>query len=211
MITAPNPANGGRTPSWKQAANDGGRTPAWHMDGSRTVNPYDGSRTAYGAGNRTPAWAASGAKTPAYDGFGSSGHGSSGAGDAWGSKTPAYHAGSGASHNEWGANAGASWGAGAHSFDAPTPGAGLSAPTPAAMNAYPGCIFGSHARGECAYSWCGLGRWMGWCGIRSNAGRDCCYACGGWWRVLWCAYSCWVWRAGDARCVGRGRRRWTEV
>jgi transcription elongation factor SPT5 len=92
-------ANGGRTPAWKASGDaTGGRTPAW-ADGSRTVNPYDGSRTSYGAGNRTPAWS-SGAKTPAYglqqDGFSAGSKtpgygGGGGGGDAWGgSKTPAY-------------------------------------------------------------------------------------------------------------------------
>ncbi|KAL1835380.1 hypothetical protein VTJ49DRAFT_6912 [Mycothermus thermophilus] len=78
-----------RTPAWGRAEGSGSRTPAWG-DGSRTVNPYDGSRTAYGDGNRTayggatsyggsrtPAWSSS-AKTPAHDGFGH------------GSKTPAW-------------------------------------------------------------------------------------------------------------------------
>jgi len=58
-------ANGGRTPAWKSAADTaGGRTLACHNAGSRTSNPYDGSRTA--AGNRTPAWAVNWFKTPAY-------------------------------------------------------------------------------------------------------------------------------------------------
>ncbi|ORY66981.1 transcription elongation factor SPT5 [Pseudomassariella vexata] len=143
--------NGGRTPAWSRAGGDGGRTPAWAgADGSRTVNPYDGNRTAYGgAGSRTPAWS-SGAKTPAPDSFG---HGSKtpayggGVSDAWGSgsKTP-Y----GASAPTPTANGGDSWSGytpgasgGSHAYDAPTPGMlgaptpGLNytAPTPAAMNA----------------------------------------------------------------------------
>jgi transcription elongation factor SPT5 len=143
-MTAPGgAATGGRTPAWKSGG-DGGRTPAWgHNDGSRTVNPYDGSRTAYGAGNRTPAWAAHGSKTPAYggqDGFssGSKTPAYGGQSDGWGSKTPAYQ-GNGSS-NDWGSNTTSSgWGGAPQqnysSYDAPTPGAHISAPTPAAMNA----------------------------------------------------------------------------
>ncbi|KAK4177765.1 hypothetical protein QBC36DRAFT_184175 [Triangularia setosa] len=134
-----------RTPAWSNNAS-GARTPAW-QDGSRTANPYDGNRTAYGGatsysgnGGRTPAWN-SGSKTPAHDGFG---HGSktpaysgSGGGDTWGSKTPAY--GGGLSAPTPAASGGADWGytpgASGHAFDAPTPGAGLSAPTPGAFNA----------------------------------------------------------------------------
>ena len=141
LIVAPAAANGGRTPAWK-AAGDGGRTPAWNNDGSRTVNPYDGSRTAYGAGNRTPAWAP---KTPAYtggqDGFASGSKTPAyGGNDGWGSKTPAYQSNSSSSHNEWSSNtASGGWSSGGQqnytSYDAPTPGAHVSAPTPAAMNA----------------------------------------------------------------------------
>jgi transcription elongation factor SPT5 len=131
-----------RTPAWSRDV-AGSRTPAWG-EGSRTVNPYDGNRTAYGGatayggGSRTPAWT-SGAKTPAPDGFG---HGSKtpawgGGGDAWGSKTPAYGVSAptpGASGpDSWGYTPGAS--GGSNAFDAPTPGAGLGAPTPAALNA----------------------------------------------------------------------------
>ncbi|KAK4244712.1 hypothetical protein C7999DRAFT_34944 [Corynascus novoguineensis] len=142
---------GARTPAWGRGEASGSRTPAWG-DGSRTVNPYDGSRTAYGDGNRTayggatsyggsrtPAWS-SGAKTPAHDGFG---HGSktpaygSASSDPWGSKTPAYGASAptpGASGaDSWGYTPGAS--GGSNAYDAPTPGAGLSAPTPGALNA----------------------------------------------------------------------------
>ncbi|SPQ24594.1 ba316674-e394-4c5e-a3c8-0d9f728158b2 [Thermothielavioides terrestris] len=132
-----------RTPAWGRAETSGSRTPAWG-DGSRTVNPYDGNRTAYGGataygGSRTPAWSSS-AKTPAHDGFG---HGSktpaygAGGSDPWGSKTPAY----GVSAPTPGASGADSWGytpgpsGGSHAFDAPTPGAGLGAPTPAALNA----------------------------------------------------------------------------
>ncbi|KFZ04699.1 hypothetical protein V501_09066 [Pseudogymnoascus sp. VKM F-4519 (FW-2642)] len=118
---------GGRTPAWKAAADAGGRTPAW-QDGSRTV--------AYGAGNRTPAWQAGG-KTPAYGGFGSGSDGfaagsktpayGSGGGDAWGtgSKTPAYSSNEPSNTSSWGAN----------SYDAPTPGAQVTAPTPGGLNA----------------------------------------------------------------------------
>jgi len=137
-----------RTPAWGRS-NDvsGSRTPAWGDAGSRTVNPYDGSRTAYGgAGGRTPAWS-SGAKTPAPDSFGygsrtpaygGSGSGSGSGGDAWGSKTPAYGVSAptpGASGNDtWGYTPGAS--GASHPYDAPTPGAHLGAPTPgAALNA----------------------------------------------------------------------------
>jgi transcription elongation factor SPT5 len=141
-----------RTPAWGRGETSGSRTPAWG-DGSRTVNPYDGSRTSYGDGNRTayggatsygggsrtPAWSSS-AKTPAHDGFG---HGSktpaygSSSSDPWGSKTPAY----GVSAPTPGASGADSWGytpgpsGGSHPYDAPTPGAGLGAPTPAALNA----------------------------------------------------------------------------
>ncbi|KAI0377625.1 transcription initiation protein [Hypomontagnella monticulosa] len=130
-------ASGGRTPAWSKGG-DGGRTPAW-ADGSRTVNPYDGSRTSYGSGSRTPAWS-SGAKTPAPDHFS---HGSKtpaysgGGGDNWGSKTPygASAATPGASGGDtWGYTPGAS--GSSNAYDAPTPGAGLlGAPTPGAMNA----------------------------------------------------------------------------
>ncbi|KAK6860784.1 hypothetical protein PG995_004420 [Apiospora arundinis] len=133
---------GGRTPAWNRNG-DGGRTPAWAAaDGSRTVNPYDGNRTAYGgSGGRTPAWS-SGSKTPAPDSFNhgskTPGYGGSGSSDPWGSgsKTPYGAAPTpGASGGDsWGYTPGASGGAGA--YDAPTPGAGLlGAPTPAAMNA----------------------------------------------------------------------------
>ncbi|ROV95023.1 hypothetical protein VMCG_08306 [Cytospora schulzeri] len=124
-----------RTPAWSQGPSSGSRTPAWG-DGSRTVNPYDGSRTAYGSGSRTPAWS-SGAKTPAPDGFSlgnkTPAYGGSGGDSAWGagSKTPAYGISAptpGASHDPWGPTPAA--------YDAPTPGAGLGAPTPgAALNA----------------------------------------------------------------------------
>jgi transcription elongation factor SPT5 len=128
-------ADGGRTPAWKAAADNGGRTPAW-QDGSRTSNPYaDGSRTAYGAGNRTPAWQASGGKTPAYTGGSDAFAAGSktpayGGGDAWGAKTPAYVSTS-SNDRDSGAAAGG-WGT---SFDAPTPGATLTAPTPGGLNA----------------------------------------------------------------------------
>ncbi|KUI70356.1 Transcription elongation factor spt5 [Cytospora mali] len=124
-----------RTPAWSQGPASGSRTPAWG-DGSRTVNPYDGSRTAYGSGSRTPAWS-SGAKTPAPDGFSlgskTPAYGGSGGDSAWGagSKTPAYGISAptpGASNDPWGPTPAP--------YDAPTPGAGLGAPTPgAALNA----------------------------------------------------------------------------
>ncbi|CCU82900.1 Transcription elongation factor spt-5/Transcription elongation factor spt5 [Blumeria hordei DH14] len=134
---------GGRTPAWKMP-DSGGRTPGWVADGSRTVNPYDGNRTAYGGGNRTPAWT-SGSKTPAYgaqnDPF-STGSRTPGyvAGDAWGSKTPAYQE----SSNDWASSqpaANNSWGTKA--YDAPTPAAHLAsglggpqnAPTPGPFSA----------------------------------------------------------------------------
>ncbi|CAG8978387.1 hypothetical protein HYALB_00009972 [Hymenoscyphus albidus] len=129
---------GGRTPAWKAPDNNGGRTPAW-ADGSRTANPYDGSRTSYGGGNRTPAWS-SGAKTPyGQSGFdaGSKTPGySGGGGDSWGSKTPAYNQPTPAAES-WEANqpsGGQGWG-GSNPYDAPTPGNPMSAPTPAALNA----------------------------------------------------------------------------
>ncbi|KAG5914161.1 transcription elongation factor spt5 [Claviceps capensis] len=131
---------GGRTPAWKAQDYSGSRTPAW-ADGSRTVNPYDGSRTAYGSGSRTPAWQ-SGARTPAVgDAFGpgsrTPAYTSAGGSDSWtsGSKTPAWGASAptpGASVNEsWGYTPGVS----AATYDAPTPGAAISATTPGALNA----------------------------------------------------------------------------
>ncbi|KAK3937203.1 hypothetical protein QBC46DRAFT_12982 [Diplogelasinospora grovesii] len=139
-----------RTPAWSRGDVSGSRTPAWG-DGSRTVNPYgDGSRTSYGGataygglGSRTPAWS-SGAKTPApQDGFG---HGSKtpaygGAGS--GGRTPAYGVSAptpGASGSDaWGYTPGAS--ASSYAFDAPTPGAGLAAPTPALNAPTPGASY----------------------------------------------------------------------
>ncbi|RSL79669.1 Transcription elongation factor SPT5 [Fusarium euwallaceae] len=131
------PAAGGRTPAWKAPDMSGARTPAW-ADGSRTVNPYDGNRTAYGSGSRTPAWQAGG-RTPAPgDAFGAGSRTPAyGGGDSWGSgsKTPAWGVSAptpGASGNDsWGYTPGAS-GSG---YDAPTPGGPLGAPTPGAMNA----------------------------------------------------------------------------
>ncbi|KAF7561472.1 hypothetical protein G7046_g2672 [Stylonectria norvegica] len=132
------PAAGGRTPAWKAQDLSGARTPAW-ADGSRTVNPYDGSRTAYGAGSRTPAWQ-SGARTPAPgDAFGAGSRTPAyGGGDGWGSgsKTPAWGASAptpgAASNDTWGYTPSAT----GTSYDAPTPGGiGLGAPTPGAMNA----------------------------------------------------------------------------
>ncbi|KAG6056837.1 hypothetical protein E4U17_001900 [Claviceps sp. LM77 group G4] len=131
---------GGRTPAWKAQDYSGSRTPAW-ADGSRTVNPYDGSRTAYGSGSRTPAWQ-SGARTPAVgDAFGpgsrTPAYTSTGGSDSWtsGSKTPAWGASAptpGAGVNEpWGYTPGVS----VATYDAPTPGAAISAPTPGALNA----------------------------------------------------------------------------
>lgn len=127
------------TPAWGRSEPSGARTPAWAVaDGSRTVNPYDGSRTAYGggSGSRTPAWSLGGSKTPAHDGF--SGGSKTPAWNPSGSKTPAYGGLSaptpGASTNDaWGYTPGPS--GGSHAYDAPTPGAGLSAPTPGALNA----------------------------------------------------------------------------
>ncbi|KAI1111042.1 transcription initiation protein [Nemania sp. NC0429] len=133
----PSGGAGGRTPAWGRGG-DGGRTPAW-ADGSRTVNPYDGSRTAYGSGGRTPAWSSSGSKTPAHDvGSKTPVYGGSGSGgDAWGSKTPygVSAATPGASGSDsWGYTPGA--GGSSTAYDAPTPGAGLlGAPTPGALNA----------------------------------------------------------------------------
>lgn len=130
--------SGGRTPAWKAQDYSGSRTPAW-ADGSRTVNPYDGSRTAYGAGSRTPAWQ-SGARTPAPgDAFGAGSRTPAyGGGESWasGSKTPAWGAVSAptpaASNNDsWGYTPGA----GAGAYDAPTPGGALGAPTPGAFGA----------------------------------------------------------------------------
>ncbi|KAK3182508.1 transcription elongation factor spt5 [Lecanicillium sp. MT-2017a] len=128
--------SGGRTPAWKGPDYSGSRTPAW-ADGSRTVNPYDGSRTAYGSGSRTPAWQ-SGARTPAPgDAFGAGSRTPAYGADSWasGSKTPAWGASAptpGASGNDsWGYTPGANAGA----YDAPTPGGALGAPTPGAFGA----------------------------------------------------------------------------
>jgi len=132
---------GSHTPAWSRNSDvSGSRTPAWG-DGSRTVNPYDGNRTAYGgSGSRTPAWS-SGAKTPAPDSFGlgsrTPAYGGGAGGDSWGGKTPGYGASAptpGASGNDtWGYTPGPS--GPSHPYDAPTPGALLSAPTPGALNA----------------------------------------------------------------------------
>lgn len=139
--TAPAAAAGGRTPAWKPQDYSGSRTPAW-ADGSRTVNPYDGSRTAYGSGSRTPAWQ-SGARTPAVgDTFGAGSrtpaYGGMSGQDSWasGSKTPAWGSSAptpGASGNDsWGYTPGEGTSA---AYDAPTPGAGIGAATPGAVNA----------------------------------------------------------------------------
>jgi transcription elongation factor SPT5 len=114
------------------------------MDGSRTSNPYDGSRTAYGSnafsGGRTPAWN-SGARTPYDSGVGSSG--SSGF-DAFaaGSRTPAWGASMGgrtpASWNSQLSSAPSPASSKDHrSYDAPTPGGDYSAPTPGAYGSAP--------------------------------------------------------------------------
>lgn len=164
------------TPAWNRDAASGARTPAWAADGSRTVNPYDGSRTAYGSGSRTPAWN-SGAKTPSYDGFGHGnktpawGSGGSGGGsDAWGagSKTPAYGMSAptpGTSGNDtWGYTPGAG---ASGAFDAPTPGAGLSAPTPGALNA-PTPAYGAPTPGAALSAPTpGAGGWQGGWGVDS--------------------------------------------
>ncbi|KAJ5610572.1 hypothetical protein N7510_007291 [Penicillium lagena] len=133
------PAWGGsssRTPAWggmSSAGAAGARTPAWKADGSRTSNPYDGSRTAYGGlGNRTPAWN-SGSRTP-YDG------GSGFDAFASGSRTPAWGGAGGANAGNrtpaWG---GLSNGRDQRDFDdAPTPGANYSAPTPGEYAPTPG-------------------------------------------------------------------------
>ncbi|PHH65375.1 hypothetical protein CDD81_2479 [Ophiocordyceps australis] len=134
-------AAGGRTPVWKAQDYGGSRTPAW-ADGSRTVNPYDGNRTAYGSGSgsRTPAWQ-SGARTPAMgDAFGAGSrtpaYGSASEGWASGSKTPVWASSAptpGASNNDaWGYTPGATSSA---AYDAPTPGGAMGAPTPGALNA----------------------------------------------------------------------------
>ncbi|KAL4885561.1 transcription elongation factor spt5 [Aspergillus karnatakaensis] len=141
----PAAADSSRTPAWGGAGSSrtpawgggglGSRTPAWKADGSRTSNPYDGSRTAYGGGtgSRTPAWN-SGARTP----YGGSGSGSSDF-DAFaaGSRTPAW---GGATANAGGRTP--AWSAGGSTtsskvYDAPTPGATYSAPTPGAYGGAP--------------------------------------------------------------------------
>ncbi|EHA55211.1 transcription elongation factor spt-5 [Pyricularia oryzae 70-15] len=131
---------GGRTPAWESSssrtpawsrADAGGRTPAWpSADGSRTVNPYDGSRTAYGSGSRTPAWM-SGSKTPApHDSFSSNSAWSSGAKTPYGASAPTPAA---SNNDTWGYTPGPS--GSSNAYDAPTPGAGLGAPTPGALDA----------------------------------------------------------------------------
>ncbi|PLB54610.1 transcription elongation factor spt5 [Aspergillus steynii IBT 23096] len=137
MDSSRTPAWGGassaRTPAWSGMG--GSRTPAWKNDGSRTSNPYDGSRTAYGGGglgSRTPAWNA-GARTP----YGDSGSGSSGF-DAFaaGSRTPAWGAQNAGNRTPaWSAGATAS--NGNRGYDAPTPGGMYSAPTPGAYGSAP--------------------------------------------------------------------------
>ncbi|OJJ44576.1 hypothetical protein ASPZODRAFT_134662 [Penicilliopsis zonata CBS 506.65] len=126
-------ASSSRTPAWG-GVGGGSRTPAWRNDGSRTSNPYDGSRTAYGggAGGRTPAWNA-GARTPYDSGSGSSGF------DAFaaGSRTPAWGASNTGNRTPaWSGGASSSAGGGSkdhlshRGYDAPTPGDVYSAPTP---------------------------------------------------------------------------------
>ena len=176
------PASSARTPAWSRGGEaSGSRTPAWG-DGSRTVNPYDGNRTAYGGatayggGSRTPAWS-SGAKTPAHDGFGhgskTPAYGSGGSSDPWGSKTPAYGVSAptpGASGpDSWGYTPGPGNSTSSHhgAYDAPTPGAGLSAPTPAALNApTPGAY---SAPTPAAVSAATPGAWQGGWGADSAA------------------------------------------
>ncbi|KAI9831139.1 MAG: hypothetical protein M1819_005227 [Sarea resinae] len=137
---------GVRTPAWKQDAASGGRTPGYggFGDGSRTVNPYaDGSRTSYGSGNKTPAWNPS-SRTPYA---GDSGFGDSFASgsrtpappsgdDVWnpssdfGGRTPAYSRDDGRRNTSTNGNA-----QGSRPYDAPTPGANITAPTPGAFSA----------------------------------------------------------------------------
>ncbi|KAI9042635.1 transcription elongation factor spt5 [Aspergillus affinis] len=125
-------ANSARTPAWSGVS--GSRTPAWKNDGSRTSNPYDGSRTAYGGGglgSRTPAWNA-GARTPYDSGSGSSGF------DAFaaGSRTPAWGSSNAGNRTPAWSGATASNGSRDRGYDAPTPGA-YSAPTPGAYGSAP--------------------------------------------------------------------------
>lgn len=127
-------------PAWGSAVASGSRTPAWRADGSRTSNPYDGSRTAYG-GSRTPAWNA-GARTPYDSSSGSSGFDAFAAGSrtpAWGAANP-----SGSRTPAWNANVSSSAANNTSSsstskgFDAPTPGGDYtSAPTPGAYASAP--------------------------------------------------------------------------
>ncbi|KAL4922512.1 Spt5 C-terminal nonapeptide repeat binding Spt4-domain-containing protein [Aspergillus aurantiobrunneus] len=120
-------ASSSRTPAWS-GAGLGSRTPAWKADGSRTSNPYDGSRTAYGgSGSRTPAWNA-GARTP-YAGSGSGSGNSDFDAFAAGSRTPAW-GGAGNRTPAWSASSSSN-----KAYDAPTPGATYSAPTPGAYGA----------------------------------------------------------------------------
>ncbi|KAE8158991.1 transcription elongation factor spt5 [Aspergillus tamarii] len=128
-------ASSARTPAW--SGTGGSRTPAWKNDGSRTSNPYDGSRTAYGGfGSRTPAWNA-GARTP-YGGSGSGSGQSDFDAFAAGSRTPAWNANSGSRTPAWSSGATASNGSkDSRGYDAPTPGGAYSAPTPAAYGSAP--------------------------------------------------------------------------
>lgn len=104
----------------------------------------------------------SGSKTPAY----------AGGGDSWGSgsKTPAYQGNSAPTPNEWGTGAASGgWGStnqqSYSSYDAPTPGGQLSAPTPAAMNApTPGAYSAPTPAASAptpAPGWGGAGSWGG--------------------------------------------------
>ncbi|KAJ9242039.1 hypothetical protein DTO169E5_3260 [Paecilomyces variotii] len=125
-------ASSARTPAWGGVS--GARTPAWKNDGSRTSNPYDGNRTAYGGlSSRTPAWN-TGARTPYAGGSESSGF------DAFaaGSRTPAWGAaGSGGRTPAWGGASASGNGSKDRSYDAPTPSANYSAPTPGAYASAP--------------------------------------------------------------------------
>ncbi|GMF74303.1 unnamed protein product [Aspergillus oryzae] len=130
-------ADSSRTPAWGApawAGMGGSRTPAWKNDGSRTSNPYDGSRTAYGGfGSRTPAWNA-GARTP----YGGSGSGQSDF-DAFaaGSRTPAWNANSGSRTPAWSGATASNGSKDSRGYDAPTPGGAYSAPTPGAYASAP--------------------------------------------------------------------------
>ncbi|KAI9690513.1 MAG: transcription elongation factor spt5 [Bathelium mastoideum] len=143
-------ASGGRTPAAGVRGGDGGRTPAWGSAGAgdRTVNPYDGSRTAYGGGGSGATWSSSsrtpysssagfsGSRTPAWQPSSTS---TSTANFDSGSRTPAHNPYASAPTPSWGTSTSShptpSSTAPGKPYDAPTPAPAYSAPTPGAYGA----------------------------------------------------------------------------